>query len=192
MLDTDVPADGNCLLYAALGLGVGACAGADRQQLADRINQLRARVIQHARGLSYQLKCRLGILRTGAALADLRGAPTTLGQPAQWSLDYQAGVGHFMTDNVMHSLAASLGSDIVVIRTDAAGRICATLDHFHAQAWALAGGGGPDGGPTMEAYSSVRWAGGLPAATPAAGQQGRQTRAWRRAGGACRRGRRAS
>ena len=69
----------------------------------------------------------------------------------QWSLDYQAGVGHFMTaDNVMHSLAASLGSDIVVIRTDAAGRICATLDHSRAQAWALAGG------PTMEAYLSVR------------------------------------
>jgi hypothetical protein len=177
MLDADVPGDGNCLLYAALGLGVGACAAADQRQLAGRVDQLRARVIQHARGLSYQLKCRLGILRTGAALADMRGAPTTPGQHARWSLDYQAGAGHFMTDNVMHSLAATLGSDIVVIRTDAAGRICATLDHFHAQAWALAGSGEPDGGPTMEAYSTVRWAGGLSAATPDADEQGRRTRA---------------
>jgi hypothetical protein len=177
MLDADVPGDGNCLLYAALGLGVGACAGAEQRQLTDRINQLRARVIQPARGLSYQLKCKLGILRTGAALADMRGAPTTPGQHARWSLDYQAGAGHFMTDNVMHSLAATLGSDIVVIRTDEDGRICATLDHFHAQAWVLAGSGEPDGGPTMEAYSSVRWAGGL---TAAADQQGRQTRATNR------------
>ena len=178
MIDADVPGDGNCLLYAALGLSVGACASGDAQLLASRINQLRAHVIQHARGLSIQLKRTLGIFRTGAALGDLRGAPTTVGQPARWSLDYQAGAGHFMTDNVMHSLAATLDSDIVVIRTDATGRIRATLDHFHARAWALARSREPDGGPTMEAYSTVLWAGGqLEAAGPSAGQHGRQTRA---------------
>jgi hypothetical protein len=178
MLDADVPGDGNCLLYAALGLSVDACASADRRLLAARIDQLRAHVIQHARGLSIQLKRRLGIFRTGAALGDLRGAPSTVGQPARWSLDYQAGAGRFMTDNVMHSLAATLGSDIVVIQTDATGRIRATLDHFHARAWALTGSREPDGGPTMEAYSSVLWAGGqLEVAGPSADQQGRQTRA---------------
>jgi hypothetical protein len=158
---------------------VGACASTDQRLLAAQTaTQLRARVIQHARGLSTQLKRKLGIYRTGAALGDLRGAPTTVGQPARWSLDHQAGAGRFMTDNVMHSLAATLDSDIVVIRTDATGRICKTLDHFHARAWALPGGGEPDGSPTMEAYSTVLWAGGqLEAAGPSADQHGRRTRA---------------
>ena len=178
MLDADVPGDGNCLLYAAQGLSVGVCASADERLLAARTNQLRARVIQHARGLSTQLKRRLGIFREGAALDDLRGAPTTVGQPARWSLDYQAVAGHFMTDNVMHSLAATLDSDIVVIQTDATGRIHATLDHFHARAWALAGSGEPDGSPTVDAYSTVLWAEGqLEAAGPSADQHGRRTRA---------------
>jgi hypothetical protein len=158
----------NYVLYAALGLSVGACAGTDARSLADRINGLRARVIQHARGLSAQLKCKLMIWRTGAALSDPRGAPAARGQHAQWSLDYQAVAGHFMTDNVMHSLAATLDSDIVVIKTDATGLICAKLDHFHARAWTVAGSREPDGGPTMDAYSSVLWAGGLLEATPTA------------------------
>jgi ribonuclease HI len=175
--DADVPGDGNCLLYAALGLSVGACAGTDARSLADRINGLRAHVIQHARGLSAQLKRKLMIWRTGAALSDSTGAPAARGQHALWSLDYQAVAGHFMTDNVMHSLAATLDSDIVVIKTDATGLICAKLDHFHARAWTVAGSREPDGGPTMDAYSSVLWAGGLLEATPTASQQGRQTRA---------------
>ena len=68
MLDANVPGDGNCLIYAALGLSVDACAGRPQQQLAAEVDGLRARVIQHARGLSAQLKRRLGVWRSGAAL----------------------------------------------------------------------------------------------------------------------------
>ncbi len=46
--DADVPGDGNCLLYAALGLSVGACAGADQRLLAARVDELRARVTHPA------------------------------------------------------------------------------------------------------------------------------------------------
>ena len=193
MLDANVPGDGNCLLYAALGLSVDACAARPQQQLAAEVDRLRARVIQHARGLSAQLKCVLGVWRPGAAqpaLSNPDGALVAAGQPARWSLDYQAVSGNFMTDNVLHSLAATLDSDIVVIRTDATGQICPALDHFHARQfqaahfharpWATAAAAdarAPDGEPPLDAYSTVLWAGGRLTASLPAGQQERQTRA---------------
>jgi hypothetical protein len=109
-----------------------------------------------------------------------------VGQPARWSLEYQAVVGNFMTDNVLHSLAATLDTDIVVIRTDAAGQICRMLDHFHARAWAVAGSSEPSEGPIMDAYSSVLWAGGQATAQLADGEQAaasRRTRAGNAAAG---------
>ena len=163
LADADVPGDGDCLLYAALGrTAAGMHAAQPTAGDGQAARSLRAAAIAHAPSLPHSLQVTLGLVRPGLLPGDDDGSR---GQ-AYWSLAYQQRDRNPMCDNMLHSIATVLQQDIAVVTTSAEQTVNPILSLWRAGPAAPAAGAAhaqhdPTGLLTWERGAGRRAAHGL-------------------------------
>ncbi|KAJ1616842.1 hypothetical protein T492DRAFT_1104202 [Pavlovales sp. CCMP2436] len=116
--DADTLGNGDCLLYAVLGLTVANSAYSPVES-AHLAHVVRAMAVAHASSMPLELQRRLGLAdhardAAGRPVYDTRGVPLTV-------LQAQSARRAFMTDAILPSLATCIGVDIAVVLSDQAG-----------------------------------------------------------------------